>query len=326
MAPRGLAAQVRPRTSTMAPRAPVIQIRPDTRVTGELALFIDNIQPGTTIYDLIKNFESRGTITYIEIFADREHRGKVRFSPPPRPFWTEGRYPITTEKGNTYDVRLRLDLNSTREKMVASRFRRNVYYPERMKFDSSTLQFGLMVEEDRMMPMQTLRSQAQSELSLTVDLRRRKLEAQFTVYFRDPRSQGDDGFTCTGKIGEFDRIERYMFHIPFEQLKSIQRFNLDPDGRNFSLLISLDSPPQFYRWRDDREVTKEGALSWTQWDSWFRQTDIVYDPFQLLNAAISLHKERPLVDIGNSTPNNFDYFSGANLYRTLDYLPLGFQQ
>ncbi|RAL67814.1 hypothetical protein DID88_008541 [Monilinia fructigena] len=65
--------------------------------------------------------------------------------------------------------------------------------------------------------------------------------------------------------------------------------------------MQLDSPPQFYRWRDDRDVTLPGALSWTEWDSWFRQTDIVYDPFMLVDAPIALHKERPVIDIGRWT-------------------------
>ncbi|ESZ97230.1 hypothetical protein SBOR_2395 [Sclerotinia borealis F-4128] len=283
----------------MAPRVPAIQLKPDNKESGELALFIENIQPGTTIYDLIRNFESRGTIRHIEIFEDRRNRGKVRFSPPPIPFWGQP-FPITCEDNSTtYNVHLRLDQNSRRERAVPSPFRKNVFYPEKMKLDSSTLQFGVMLQPECMMPMQTLRTQDQSNLTLTVDLKRRKLEAHFTVHFIDPRSQGDKDFPCTGNLGDYDRRERYMFNIPFDQLKSIQR--VDAGGRTLSLLVTLNSPPQFYRWRGDRSVTQQGALSWTEWDSWFRQTDIVYDPFTLVDAPIALHKERPVIDIGRWT-------------------------
>ncbi|QSZ30829.1 hypothetical protein DSL72_000387 [Monilinia vaccinii-corymbosi] len=283
----------------MLSKVPAIQIKPDTQKYGELVLFIDGIQTKTTIYDLIKSFEDQGTITYIEIFEDRKHRGKVRFSPPPHPFWTDDRYPITTEDGTAYDVRLRVDQSSRKRRTIASPFRRNISYPEKTKLNSSTLHFGVMIEEGCMMPMKTLRSQYQSDITLTVDLKRRKLETQFTVHFKDPRSEVDKDFQRTEKIGEYDRKERYMFSIPFGQLKSIQRVN--PGRRDVSLMISLDSPPQFYRWRNDREVTPKGALSWTEWDSWFRQTDIVYDPFMLVDTPIALHKETPVIDIGRWT-------------------------
>ncbi|KAB8290497.1 hypothetical protein EYC80_010927 [Monilinia laxa] len=300
--------QVHSRTSTTVPRLPAIQIKPDAKKSGEIAIFIDNIQPGTTIFDLIRNFEERGTITYIEIFEDRKQRGKVRFSPPPSPFWTNERYQIMTEAGNTYDVRLRVDKSSMRERSIPSPFRRNVFYPEKTKLGSSTLQFGVMIEEECMMPMRTIRAQHQSDITLTVDLKRRKLEAHFTVHFTDPRSEGDKDFPCTARIGEYDRNERYMFNIPFDQLKAIQR--VDPGGPDLSLLIQLDSPPQLYRWRDDRDVTLPGALSWTEWDSWFRQTDIVYDPFMLVDAPIALHKERPVIDIGRWTTYRWVFNDG----------------
>ncbi|KAI9645329.1 hypothetical protein NHQ30_006065 [Ciborinia camelliae] len=302
--------QIQLRTTKMAimsGRVPALQIKPDSKDSGEIALSIDNIQPGTTIYDLMRNLEGHGIITYIEIFEDRKHKGKVRFSPPPSPFWSRP-FPITSEDGkSSYDVRLSLDENSRRERRVQSPFRRNVTYPEKTKLNSSTLQFGVMLEPECMMPMQTLRAQDRSDLTLTVNLARRKLEAQFMVRFTDPRIQGDKNFPCTGKIGEYDRYERYMFSIPFDQLKSIQR--VDPGGRNLSLLITLDSPPQFFRRRDDKAVT-QGALLWTEWDSWFRQTDIVYDPFMLEHAPIALHKERPVIDIGRWTTYRWVFNDG----------------
>lgn len=298
----------------MTPKVPAIQIKPDTNESGKVVLFIDNIQPGTTIYDLISSLEKRGTITYIEILETRvqtgkaaAHRGKVVFSPPPIPFWDRP-YPINLEKGSTYDVRIRQDMNSRRERKVPSPFRKNVFYPEKTKLIPSTLQFGVMIEPDCMMPMQTVRSQNQNDLALTVDLKRRKLEAQFSMHFTDPRSRGDKSFPCSEPIGHFDRKERYMFNISFDQLKSIQRVDLG--DRNLSLLITLDSPPQFYRWREDQKGSQQQVLSWTEWDSWFRQTDIEYNPFFVEGIPLALHKERPVIDIGRWTTYRWVFNDG----------------
>ena len=41
-----------------------------------------------------------------------------------------------------------------------------------------------------------------------------------------------------------------------------------------------------------------GNLTWSEFDTWYRQTDIVYDPRRLENAVVSLKKELPVIDIG----------------------------
>lgn len=282
----------------MAPRLPAIQVRPEVNESDQIVLFIDNIQPGTTLHDLIRNLERQGNIVYIEIFADKSQRGKVRFSPAPSPFWRSGQYPITTAVGNTYNVKLRLDTTPRKERTVKSPFRGNVSYPEETKLVSSTLQFGIMIEPECMMPMETLESQEPRDLTLTVNLRRKELEAHFTVHLVDPRIKGDIDFPSRSEIGEYNRREKYLFTIPFGQLRSIQKVDLTRG--NFSLLISLDSPPRFFRWRNDGQVPQSGALSWNQWDAWFRQTDIEFDPFIIEHRPIALHKKRPVIDIGNS--------------------------
>lgn len=312
----------------MTPKVPALQIKPDAEESGEIALYIDNIQPNTTLYDLMSHLEVHGSITHCQIFEDKRQedrrRGKVTFSPPPSPFWKDGQFPIKTEEGITYNVQLRLDMNSGRERMVRSPFRKNVFYPEKTKLRASTQQFGVMIEPNCMMPMQTLRSQNSNDLSLTVNLKRRKLQAHFKVPFIDPRSKGDKDFTCTAAVGDLDRVEKYMFEVSFDQLKSIQR--VDPAGRDLTLLMTLDSPPQYFRWRND-DKTSKGALSWVEWDSWFRQTDIEYDPFMGENALVALHKETPVIDIGNSTIDILGFMICTDTSsRSLDYLSLGFQE
>jgi RNA-dependent RNA polymerase len=67
----------------------------------------------------------------------------------------------------------------------------------------------------------------------------------------------------------------------------------------FALVISLDSPPQYCRKREDETAGHaKGNLIWSEFDTWYRQTDLVYDPYRLQTAKVTLHKERPVIDIG----------------------------
>jgi len=137
----------------------------------------------------------------------------------------------------------------------------------------------------------------EDELAFVVDLLRNRIVANFEVQFRDPRLSGASDYVSPSKKGSYNRINKYMFQIPFGQLKRIQRMDLNPQV--FALVITLDSPPQYYRKRqDDTAGHAEGNLLWSEFDTWYRQTDIVYDPYRLQTAKVTLHKERPVIDIG----------------------------
>jgi RNA-dependent RNA polymerase len=86
--------------------------------------------------------------------------------------------------------------------------------------------------------------------------------------------------------------------IPFSQLKIIHQ--VDTNDKVFALVISLESPPEFFRKKeDDRATHSSESPMWTEFDCWFRQTDIVYDPSRLRSAPVALPKETPVIDIGN---------------------------
>jgi len=140
------------------------------------------------------------------------------------------------------------------------------------------------------------------DLSFMVDLGHHRIVTTFNIHFKDPRPPRTPVSQGEMKVGAFDRINKYMFQIPFGQLKEIQRMELDE--KRFALAISLDSRPQFYRKRlDDVAGHADGNMIWSEFDTWYRQSDVVYDPFQLTTAKVTLHKERPVVDIGmNTTP------------------------
>lgn len=147
------------------------------------------------------------------------------------------------------------------------------------------------------MPLQSIEPFVPADLKLTVDLVRKKIAAEFKITFQDPRSGGMDSFVSDSKVGEFDRVNNYMFQIPFDQLKTISEFNLNENS--FALAISLESPPLYHRKREDEKASHSAEnLKWSDWDTWYRQTDIVYDPYRLQKAGIALHKAKPVVDIG----------------------------
>ena len=136
-----------------------------------------------------------------------------------------------------------------------------------------------------------------NNVSFTVDLQKRMIVTTFGVQFIDPL----DGSSLRKEsdIGIYDRVNQYKIELPFNELKGIQRMDL-PMRNEFSLIITLEAPPQFFRKR--LEVKATHASENNTWnrdtDSWFRSTDIVYDPYSLTNLKVALHKETPVIDTG----------------------------
>jgi len=168
-----------------------------------------------------------------------------------------------------------------------------------MKLSAAALHFGLMIDPRSMMPMHSV-TPLQDELTFVVDLLRNRVVASFNVRFQDPRMSGNTDYVSNSKVADYNRINRYMFQIPFGQLDKIQRMDLGPN--DFALVITLESPPQYYRKRvDETAGHAAGSQVWSDFDTWYRQTDIVYDPYRLQTAKVTLHKERPVIDIGRSS-------------------------
>jgi RNA-dependent RNA polymerase len=274
----------------------------------ELTVRVSGLYPATTTYDIWRNFSRHGTIVLIELFENRlgvrDGHAKIRFSPSPEePFWTKGSpkgtYRFTTADGiSSYNVRVSSEKNNKSVFKIQSPLKKSVFYDEKMKLSPAALDFGFMLYSDSMMPMQTVQAAVSNDMSFIVDLLRNRIVATFNVPFRDPRSDVATDFTSRSAIGQHDRINKYMFQIPFSQLKTINRVEINDIA--FALVISLESPPEFLRKReDDRATHSNENLVWNEFDSWFRQTDIVYDPYRLKTAHVSLHKETPVIDIGN---------------------------
>jgi RNA-dependent RNA polymerase len=275
----------------------------------ELTIKLRGLQDTTTTYDIWRSFQERGNIKLIELYEDRggkrDTTGKIIFSPVPRqPFWTQlgsyGLYMIKPDRfGNGYNCRIDPEVNRKYEDfLIRSPIRPHISYYPTMKMIPTALHFGLMVDPQSMMHMQTIKAIPGDEFSFVVDLRRHRIVVTFMVEFVDPRSRGDISYVSDSEISKFDRKNKYMFEIPFAQLKTIRRFDLSEHMS--SLIISLESPPAFYRRREAlADCHSKENLLWTEFDAWYRQTDIFYDPYILQTATVTtLHKDKPVIDIG----------------------------
>ncbi len=267
----------------------------------ELTIRVANLPPIITTWDLWERFKQEGTVVFIELFDDRQGRrdgnAKIRFVPPPRrDFWTSNNVTLLTSDGQgTFQVRVNLEPKKRRFE-VQSPIRKHIWYPEVMVSHPTSLAFGFMHGPNTIMEMHKATSLSRNGTLFKIDLLRNRIVVTFEVSLTDPetRLRSDNG---PHRSGELDRVNRYMFTIPFGQLEKLERIQLS--GNQWALVIPLDSPPQFFRKRLDPMAShSKEALTWSEFDTWYRQTDIVYDPRRLVDAVVSLKKELPVIDIG----------------------------
>jgi RNA-dependent RNA polymerase len=266
----------------------------------ELTVKVTGLPENITTWDLWKRFDLEGTVIFVEIFDDRQGRrdgnAKIRFSPPPRrSFWRNPVHITTPDGQGEIQVTVVMELPK-RSFKIPSPIRKNIWYPEVLKLYPSAVDFGFMYGPSTMMKMYNAQSLSRRDMIFRIDLLRKRIVVNFQISFKNPEMHlhSKDGQT---RPGELDRINSFMFTIPFDQLRNLDR--LEVSETQWALVTSLDSPPQFFRKRLDPKASHaKDTLTWSEFDTWFRQTDIVYDPRRLENAAVNLKKETPVIDIG----------------------------
>jgi len=287
-------------SATRSPNQQIWRSSGEWRQASEISVKLTKLHDSETTWNLWRNFKIHGHILYIEIF-EGEGKARIQFSPPPSTeFWGPNRpYRIQALDGSSYNIFVGLDDRSKtpRSSLVRSPIRPNVQYNAKTTLWPASLHIGIMVDQDSMMPLHNIIPTIPADLKFTVDLVRKKLVAEFKVTFEDPRSQGVTSYVSESQVGEYNRKNNYMFEIPFDQLKTISK--VDFSTKRWGLAMSLVSPPRYHRKREDEQSChSEEALTWSDWDTWYRQTDIVYDPYRLQHEIVALHKEKPVIDIG----------------------------
>ena len=95
------------------------------------------------------------------------------------------------------------------------------------------------------------------------------------------------------------QFELFRFTIPFTHLSTIYRVDGGVDD-NVELVVSLPTPPRFFRKLDEEDTHEVKARYWSQRDAWYRQTDITHSPAELKTSPVALKKPKPIIDIGES--------------------------
>jgi RNA-dependent RNA polymerase len=271
----------------------------------ELAVRVSNLPPNITTWDLFKRFGVEGTIIFIEIYENRqgmrEGIARIRFSPPPRrAFWAEDNITMTTSDGQGhFQVKAMLE-PPRRSFKVPSPVRKSVTYDEVMSLRPSAIGFGFMHEELTMMSMHEVSPISRHDMKFTVDLLRSRIVVRFQVQLTDSTTVFSGIATDLWGAGRKDRVDSCMFTVPFARLQKVQRVEVDKD--RWALIISLESPPEFFWKRPKIELSHSDGLVWSEFDTWARLTDVVYDPQALQGMVVALQNERAVIDIGNTFP------------------------
>lgn len=280
---------------------PILQQQHDWQQWPELTIKIRGLEPSTTTSDLWRTFEREGNIVLIELFLNRsgskDGSAQIKFQPPPlQAFWNTGHFAIHTVDGSRcYRVRVRLESNF-HAFTVQSPVRNQVFYDKRMTLFASSLSFGVLLHPSSMMHMHTIKATENKDITLTVDLLRKKFIVNFqllTCTTYNNESYPDQKCNADSKI----ESQRYLFEIPLVHLKTLYR--KDIDSNSFHLVISAGSPPMYFRKSSDIMSSHlSDGISWTEFESWYRSTAISTNPRQLQNKPLSLSNEESIIDIG----------------------------
>ena len=273
---------------------PVLKVKEPWQTWTEVTVRVSQLPPTVTTWDLFKSFEREGSIVFIELHENsrgvRQDSARIRFSPPPNTdFWTRDPITIRVESPEMSEYSVRVTLEAKKRSFeIQSPIRKMKYYPEMTTLYPRELSFGIMFSEKTMMKKRTEVARARNQMKLKIDLMRRRIVAVFDVDY--------EGETASNPGSRW----KYMFQVPFGQLKVMHRVKLN--NERWGLLLTLDSPPQFYL-KDlniQRTHVKE-SLIWSEFDSWFRATDVVADLKAVKKAVVSLNKAAPMIDIGRWT-------------------------
>lgn len=315
--------------------SPVGQDQISTRVEdwttwGEVTIKVSHIPLNATTKDLWTAFKREGQIVTIELFEDttgrRDGNGRVRFSPPPaHAFWHNTSYGILLE-GSPTRTNVRLQLEPQRRKFTAlSPTDPGTKYAETMLLNASCIDFGFMHEPEAMMAMYRVMPSFQSAISFRVNLHHREIDVAFQIVIEDPRVRAwklsqrnaEKRTPIPPTYGSLDRTEDLCFKIPFAQPFVVHEVS---KGKQTVLLISLETPPNFYRKYGEGHTHDPNSNFWSHMHAWFRQTDILYDYRKLKTAPLTLKKPGSIVDIGRWITYRFEFHldePGRKLYNTM---------
>lgn len=150
-----------------------------------------------------------------------------------------------------------------------------------------------MFAQSTMMNMRTVLPTRETGIKFSMNMFHKEISVEFPMHIVDPRSKSSDPSMPRGK---YDRTELFQFRIPFSQLKVIHQ--LAGQGHQLVLLISMETPPKFFKQLDPSKSHDDRAVTWGDNDAWYRQTDLVYVPNDLKKSPLTWKKTNPIIDLG----------------------------
>lgn len=228
------------------------------------------------------------------------------YSPPPaKAFWACGRYSI--QLAGRHKISVRVYAESPRRSILPVHSKSE--YPETMvrclypnastptnisqTMYAESVDFGIMFDQTTMMNMRTVLPTRETGIRLRMNMFYKEISVEFPMHIVDPRATSDHSNMQRGK---YDRTELFQFRIPFTQLKVIHR--IAGQEHKLILLISMETPPKFFKQLDPSKSHDDKAVTWGDNDSWYRQTDLVYVPNGLKKASLTWKKTNPIIDLG----------------------------
>ena len=181
--------------------------------------------------------------------------------------------------------------------------RGKVTYPEIMTLKADVLDFGLMINEKTVLGMKQVNASAKAAITFQQNLFYRELHIGFRLPVRDSRSSKPG--VAISNLGKLNRDEDFKIKVPFRDLTEIREIPIGPEC--FALLITLESPPRFFKRVDDPRTYDNQSRVWKDRDSWYRQTDVVYNPSTLKRRPLTLQKVDTVLDLGRWITYRFTF-------------------
>ncbi|KAL8725364.1 MAG: hypothetical protein Q9181_006444 [Wetmoreana brouardii] len=286
---RGANAMLKPPATSSPARArplgPIARREDDWRAWIELRLRVVGVPADITTGELWACFTRHGQVAQIEIMEDsrgtRDGVAKVTYNPPPpHPFWQIQPFFVNLCHGPRASLRLFLE-PPRRTFYHLSPVDPMVKYPEVMTLPADSIDFGFMYDPRTMMAMHTINDGGRAGLRYKQSMLHRETIVEF-------------------RLDVNGRPELFRFSIPFAHLEVIHRVNTNSDI-TIELLVSLPTPPRFFRKLEERDTHDAKARYWAENDAWYRQTDITHTPADLKSSPVALKKPSPIIDIGRWT-------------------------
>lgn len=152
---------------------------------------------------------------------------------------------------------------------------------------ANSIDFGIRLSTMSMITMHKVESYGRVQLNL--NLKRKELDIQFPL-----------------KTG--NQMRNFRFRLPISLLSHIYKVS-DTETGQIILIIPCDSPPQFFVQKIEDEKRSNGGNRtsfsskekiWNEWDTWYRETDVIDDVARELLKELPLmnHKDKAIIDIG----------------------------